>query len=264
MTISIQTGGGMRLLRAGKLMQREASMKTTTSLLALIISGGLMINPALAADLGSTKDTPGAFAAPANINWTGFYVGAHIGYGNANHQIDVEDTCCEFNVLSLGGLNSHGAIAGVDLGADIRRGRVVLGFLGSYDWSSMETTLSAFDGYFSAKLEKDYEWSIGGRGGILVDERNLAYILVAYTGTEYTLKSGDFEQSQDYQGVTVGAGWEHAFGDGWFGKAQYTHTFYGKEDWANEDCLKISDGLDEDKVTIGLNYKFGIGKTELE
>lgn len=57
------------------------------ALAAALISSGA----AHGADInGSLKDSGDVFSAPKEVNWTGFYVGGSLGYGNANHNLSVQ------------------------------------------------------------------------------------------------------------------------------------------------------------------------------
>jgi opacity protein-like surface antigen len=66
-------------------------LKTATSAIALSVV--FLASQASAADVfgrSSTKDAPGVFDAP-KVSWTGLYIGGAIGYGNANHDLSVND-----------------------------------------------------------------------------------------------------------------------------------------------------------------------------
>src|SRR6478609_7080811 len=81
--------------------------------------------PALAADLAARPYTKApAYAAPI-YNWTGFYVGGHIGgaFGGDN------------NFSGLGGSNDGRFLGGVQVGADYQFApNWVLGVEGQYSW----------------------------------------------------------------------------------------------------------------------------------
>jgi outer membrane immunogenic protein len=65
------------------------------ALTAVLMTSG----SAYAADVyqqGGLKDEPGAFDSPRVVNWTGFYIGGSIGYGNANHNLTVQDYFKDF------------------------------------------------------------------------------------------------------------------------------------------------------------------------
>lgn len=203
----------------------------------------------------SLKDGPVAISTLPAITWTGFYLGAHVGYGNANHEINVEGD--SFNFLNLNGLNSSGVVGGVNGGFDYSNGRVLFGVLGGYTWDGMETSLSIFDGALRADLEKNDEWYIGGRAGIHPTQGTLIYIGGAYVQTEYELSAGGFKQTEDYDGFKALAGFEMHLGGGVFTKLEYQHNFLGDATWLNDDGAKITDTADEDIFLFGLHYKFG-------
>lgn len=235
-------------------------MRIFVSILVALV--GAAAFSAHAADIRpSTKDTPAHLlpSAEPQVNWTGFYAGATIGYGNANHEVSA-DYAYEggsYNLLNLDGLSSSGLVGGMNAGFDIARGRVLFGVLGGYTFDGMETMFSAGDGGFKASLEKQDEWYLGARAGLLVSQQTLIYIGAAYVQTEYELSSGGFSLSKDYDGVKALAGIETHIGGGVFAKLEYQHDFYGDVDWVNEGGFKITDTLDEDKVLLGVSYKFG-------
>lgn len=298
------------------------------SLIALAAGIGLAM-PAQAADVyqgGSTKDVPGAFDAPTTVNWTGFYIGGSVGYGNANHNLTVQDYFKDYcgdgnevdqhgfddgysdignrenyltadgvlkcaalgkggtanqdsivvpgqsrDVANLDGLNSHGIVGDVRLGGDVQAGRFVFGVFGSYGLNGMETEGSIGFGEHTAgfKIEKGDEWSIGARAGLLVNPRTLAYVLAAYTQTEYDFSvhgGGDSETvTVDFSGITAGAGVEFALTNNIFLGIEGTHTFYGEEniidDYDAEDNrgTRLVDEIGETKVMGTLKIKLNSG-----
>jgi len=284
---------------------------------ALASSGG-----AYAADpfaKGSTKDDGDVFASPGVVNWTGFYVGVQGGYGNANHNLTAEAyktddkakcaavapaTCIDANgdeiqsgefgvaspgislpLASLDGWNSDGGIGGGRIGFDYARGRVLFGLFAEYNVSSMEgesALLPGLPGGMTFGLEKDDEWSVGGRIGYIVAPRTLAYVMAAYTQTDYnltgfdaaSLAGFDVKDSATFDGVTVGAGVEFALTGNVFLGMEYAHTFYGEEtlldiskkngiDTPNtkfgRNGFRVLDDLDEDKIMATLKIKLNGG-----
>lgn len=238
---------------------------------AWVIGTGLMFGGAAqAADVyNSYKDPPRAAvleSVPA-IAWTGFYLGAQVGYGNANHEVDFDVNeeyggGESFNVFNLNGLNSHGAVGGLYGGFDWRRERIVIGALGGYTWTGMETTLSLFEGALDASLEKQDEWYVGGRIGALVWEHTLLYVGAAYVSTEYEASAragGNSESiSRDTDGVKVLAGIETNLSGGLFAKLEYQHDFYDDITWHSSEGGSVTSKLDEDKILFGVHYKFGL------
>ncbi len=320
--------------------------------LAALLSSGA----AMGADInGSLKDGADIFSAPKEVNWTGFYVGVQGGYGNANHNLSVNDyfndycgsnldpttgfsgsagerrvTVDNFNkaveslpetglygvspaikaasirsdcetqagstalsiptattvvpdtisgdsreVASIDGINSHGFIGGGRIGFDYARGRLLFGAFADYNFSGMETNASVA-GIGNFDLQKEDEWTIGGRIGYIVAPRTLAYVLAGYTQTEYSVGGLDnaviaplftsVRSGATFDGVTVGGGIEFALAANVFFGLEYQHTFYGEEtliDAYNADLnqgIKVIDDLDEDKIMATLKIKLnGLG-----
>ncbi len=276
---------------------------TSAFALATIFS----LSAASATDLKGDP-TSANYVAERPVSWTGFYVGVQGGYGNANHDLTVqqykdtvgvqclseddggspllsEGACGEdvngwtlgaengasINLFNIDGVNSSGFIGGVRAGFDKQIGsRLVVGVFGAYAVSSMATAVDV-TGLGSASLEKNDEWSLGGRVGLLLSERTMAYIMAAYTQTEYDLngimvppKVVDQDRRNygaTFDGVTVGGGFEHALTDNVFIGLEYTHTFYGSETIFDEydaicnEGTRIIDDLDEDKIMATLKIK---------
>jgi opacity protein-like surface antigen len=314
-----------------------------TALAALGLIAALAAGPASAADiLGSTKDgTPDTYSSPGVVNWTGFYIGGAVGYGNANHNLTVlekHDSYCfdqfgnqlsgdpavnstvapvdsfnpigfgieetsrglpfAFNALgtcansagegdatALGGIgaddsialdaasrkvgeldgaNSSGIVGDVRLGYDLAYRRFLVGVFGTYGFSGMETSAS-IAGLGSASIEKGDEWSLGVRAGVIVAPRTLAYILAAYTQTEYEFGIAGAGGSKDvtFDGVTVGGGIEFALAGNVFLGIEGTHTFYGEETVARFDTgsglpghrFELNDEIGETKIMGTLKIK---------
>ncbi len=251
---------------------REFIRYAAGALACLVISGATVNAASLnertvynAPSTSSLKDGPVAVdpVLPA-ITWNGFYVGAHVGYMNANHEINVDERYDiddgggseNFNWLNLNGLNSSGAVGGVNGGYDWSNGSVLIGALAGYTWDAAETSLSAF-GRFNATLKKENEWYVGARAGLIPWKHTAIYIGGAYIETEYELSSGGFKQSEDYQGFKALAGIETHISGGAFLKLEYQHNFLGDVTWLNEDGFKVTDTADEDIALIGVVYKIG-------
>lgn len=270
------------------------------------------------------------------VNWSGFYVGGQIGYGNANHDLtlseyfkdycfdapkagtdpdtgeelqvqpdDAFETNKDFgalrpglqiarvtavpeggcaalntapvgpnagyatvpgdsrNVANIDGINSHGVIGGFQAGYDQQVYNWVLGAFGLYNFSGMETTANFED--FSAKIEKDDEWTIGIRAGHLLGERTLLYGLLGYTQTDYNFTTSPdvdgLKNNVTFDGITFGAGLEHAVTQNVFLGIEGTHTIYGEEtifDSYDADLntgAKVTDDLSETRVMGTLKIK---------
>lgn len=174
-------------------------------------------------------------------------------------------------VGSLDGLNTSGLVGDGRIGFDVARGRFLFGVFGSYGFSNMEAD-GGLEDLGSFTLEKGDEWSVGARAGILVNPRTLAYIMAAYTQTDYELTlhgSGEDATSKaretTFDGVTVGGGVEFALTGNVFLGVEGTHTFYGKETIFSESDAesnigaRLDDELGETKVMGTLKIKLNTG-----
>ncbi len=310
-------------------------MNKISTLAAGVALSALTITGAVASDLnGSLKDSP-SFDAPSVVNWTGFYIGGNLGYGNANHNLSVNEyykggcslftqnqisaapfslqryavttvdqynaannpdvkTCAEIDTSSapgiqppnnisgnsrelgsIDGINSRGPLGGAQIGYDLARGRYLFGIFADYELADMKSDVTINGaglggGNLSIGLEKDHEWSVGARAGLIVAPRTLAYILAAYTQTEYDVTglSGinfgtgtKVTKGATFDGISVGGGIEFALANNIFLGMEYRHTFYGEEtifdayNASKNSGIKVDDDLDEDKIMGTLKIK---------
>ena len=166
---------------------------------------------------------------------------------------------------NVNGLSSHGVIGGLKVGVDQQMGDWVVGAFGTYDFTNMETTATFDD--FSARIEKGDEWSLGLRGGPLLNERTLLYGAVAYTNTDYNfLTSPEVEGLRNnvtFEGISFGGGIEHALKgfEGVFVGIEGMHTIYRDEtifDSYDSDFnqgINVVDDLSETKIMGTLKIK---------
>lgn len=241
-------------------------MKLRSSLAALTVAL-FAAAPAFATDLGGSKGSTNYTPDESPVNWTGIYIGGQIGYGNANHELTVQrydDEAVE-DIAGLDGINSRGFIGGGTVGFDKQMGRFVAGVFGTYDFSNIKSGAYIAD-FADASIEKNDEWSVGARAGLLVNPRTLVYLLAAYSQTGYDFKGeladggGSFAKNVTFDGVAVGGGIEVAMTPNVFLGLEYRHTFYDSEtifDTGVSDSVgaKLINDLDEDRVMMTLKMK---------
>src|SRR3954451_1365152 len=99
--------------------------KILLATVALVALGATV--PALAADMAARPYTKAPVMAAPIYNWTGFYIGGHVGGAFGN-----DDT---FNGLVVGGNNDARFLGGLQVGADYQIApNWVLGIEGQYSW----------------------------------------------------------------------------------------------------------------------------------
>ncbi|MDX2306614.1 MAG: outer membrane beta-barrel protein [Hyphomicrobium sp.] len=184
----------------------------------------------------------GVLAAPAGANelpaiWTGFYVGAHGGYGEAN------DEPAPFDV--------GGGLIGMHAGYNHQMGAMVLGVEGDYDWTYLEDTQTA--GAARVTLDVDQLASIRARLGYAWGQA-LLYGTVGYAWGEAGT-AGDFggllvSRSTDFDGLVAGGGLEYKFAPDWSARVE------GLQYWLEPDSSQDVDDLDVTVVRAGVSWHF--------
>jgi outer membrane immunogenic protein len=163
-------------------------------------------------------------------NWTGFYVGAGIGGGTT--EIDVN------------GVNADG---------DGFLGTVIIGYDRQFAPGWVAGVFADFD--FSdisvADVDQTFSWAIGARLGGLITPKTLLYATGGYTQTEL---EGGLEGTAD--GFFVGAGLEHMLRDNWSLRLEYRYSEFE----ADVEVGGVAAGDAEVTSHTGrlvLSYKFG-------
>jgi outer membrane immunogenic protein len=217
---------------------------------------------ASAADLAARPYTkaPAYVAAPI-YNWTGFYIGGHVGGSfNGNN--------------GFGGTsdNSDGRfLGGVQAGADYQFApNWVIGVEGQYSWVGSNNTTVVFGGAgagYAYNLNQKGLASVTGRLGYTWGPA-LLYVKGgwAYQDATETLfvsapaVDATFGTTTKSNGYTVGAGLEYLFTQNWSGKIEYQYYDFGNTTFtAPGPLVGVSSKNDQHVVKAGLNYRFNWG-----
>ncbi|OYU88814.1 MAG: hypothetical protein CFE29_14675 [Bradyrhizobiaceae bacterium PARB1] len=215
---------------------------------------------ASAADLAARPYTkaPAYVAAPI-YNWTGFYIGGHVG-GAFNGNSGFGGTSDNSDGRFLGGLQ---------VGADYQFApNWVVGIEGQYSWVGSNNTNIVFGttGY-GYNLNQKGLASVTGRLGYTWGPA-LLYVKGgwAYQDATETLfipvgASTAFDTSTKSSGYTVGAGLEYLFTQNWSGKVEYQYYDFGNTTINTPALLGAfgSSKNDQHTVKAGLNYRFNWG-----
>jgi outer membrane immunogenic protein len=233
-------------------------MRIRSALLAL--SAALLASTAsFAADLPARTYTKAPVYAPAPIyNWTGIYVGAHIGaaFGGDNGYAT--------NIAGLTGSNRDAAfLGGGQVGADYQFApNWLIGIEGQI--SGLSTNDRTFsNGIDSFRDRSDWLASVTGRlgytwgpglvyakGGVAFRDDNglaaTAGFLPAVTDRQST-------------GYTVGGGFEYMFAPAWSAKVEYQYYNFDTTSVASAPAGTLSYKDDLHTVKVGVNYHFNWG-----
>jgi outer membrane immunogenic protein len=209
--------------------------------------------PALAADLSAAPRT--YTKAPAYVqpiyNWTGFYIGGHVGGAFAGSN-------------SLQGDSRF--LGGIQGGADYQfSNNVVLGVEAEYSWTGSNGGGVTFPGGFNVTSNNNGLGSVTGRLGYSFGPTLL------YAKGGYAFKDSDnvsvngspigFTTSGNHNdGYTVGAGLEYMFAPSWSAKIEYQYYNFGSTTFQSPVALTgVRFNDDEHTVKAGINYRFNWG-----
>lgn len=234
---------------------------------SLLVLAGLaaMSGAAVAADISRpVYKAPPAGALPVAYDWTGFYVGGHVGYGWAEK--DWRDAF-GLNVSN----KANGLLGGGQVGFNYQIGQFVLGAEGDFSWSGIKggtNTIGVIGAPLGAAFNTDVNWvsTLTGRAGIAFDrwlvygKGGVAWANDSFTTNLYTAPAS-VEVTQTRIGWTAGAGVEYAFAPQWSAKLEYNYMDFGNK------AVSFAPGTTTDidqqihAVKLGVNYKFGFPGT---
>jgi outer membrane immunogenic protein len=213
--------------------------------------------PAAAADLQARPYTKApAYTAPeVAYNWTGFYIGGHVGgaFGGDN---------------SLFGNNGR-FFGGVQGGADYQfANNFVIGAEAQYSWLANSNNGILFPGGSLVTDNNRGLGSVTGRLGYALGP-TLVYAKGGYAFRDSSLGITNAGVPQAFaatgnrkDGYTVGAGLEYMFAPNWSAKLEYQYYNFGNTAFvagSPPDVVGANFRNDEHTVKAGLNYRFGWG-----
>jgi outer membrane immunogenic protein len=225
----------------------------TTATLAFAVAAV----PAAAADLPARTYTKApAYTAPAAIyNWTGFYIGGHLGgaFGDGN------------SIQGSGGR----FLGGIQGGADYQFApNWVVGAEAQYSWLSGNNNGRLFPGGALVTSNTDqlgsvtgrigYTWGPGllyAKGGYAWKDKNNLAVSIAGAPQPFTATGNHND------GFTVGGGLEYMFAPSWSAKVEYQYYDFGNTTFTSGPAPVVGTRFhdDEHSVKAGLNYRFGWG-----
>jgi outer membrane immunogenic protein len=215
--------------------------------------------PAVAADIPARTYTKAPVYTPPQVvyNWTGFYIGGHLGGAFASDN-------------SLEGSNAR-FLGGVQGGFDYQFApNWVLGVEAQYSWLANNSNRNGvlFPGGTLVTSNNNQLGSVAGRfgytwgptllyakGGFAFRDNNNIGVSVAGVPAAFTTDGNHKD------GYTVGAGLEYLFAPNWSAKAEYQYYNFGNTSFTGGPADIVGARLrdDEHTVKVGVNYRFGWG-----
>jgi outer membrane immunogenic protein len=250
----------------------------------LLLAGSalaLISAPAFAADL-PMKAAPPMVAPVALYNWTGFYIGGHLGGGWSDlGSVELDPGSGAFPTGTVfTGKNMSGFLGGVQGGYNWQfANNFVLGIEGEYTWADVSgsaTTVSTvprflgFSSISTARLQdialvtgrlgyaaNNWLFYVKG-GGAWGQGRSFSFNDRA-NGTLFDTSSS----STDRSGYVVGVGAEWGFAPNWSAKLEYNYIDFGSTNVTLNSSLGtqtfVSSSEKINIVKAGVNYRFNWG-----
>ena len=220
-------------------------------------------SPAIAADVRLPVKAPHIQSV---FDWTGFYIGAHAGFGRGASSAVLTDPAITASSGSFGGV-----IGGVQAGYNVQLSSgIVLGaeaditfpnYLASNSIAALLATPRS-----DVVEQLDYAGSLRGRIGY-ASGHWLAYATggLAWAGERFvnTPAIGSEEKELNVRlGWAAGAGVEYAFAPHWSLRLEYLYSRFEQADIRFPSVTQISSSLDLQSIRVGLNRKFdGMGSS---
>ena len=229
-----------------------------------------------------------AAVPPPVYSWTGFYVGANVGYGFGNDHSQVD--------LSTGGntltgepgtsVTPKGGLGGVQVGYNWHASpRWVVGFEGDLQGTTQNDTacssLLCFKQGPTSQIvtvehQLDYFGTVRGRAGYLFNN-TLFYgtggaafghvretLHEVFSSPNAQSQNNNFGAAKDLTGYTVGGGIEAMLGGGWSFKAEYLYMNLGSisnrfdfDNGGTPGTLISNSTIRDHIVRVGANYHIG-------
>jgi len=220
---------------------------------------------------GSIKDAP-----VATPSWSGFYLGAGVGYGHMLGDNKYSDDFGPGTFQSWTNDSAGGGFGTVVIGFDrLVRERYVVGLFADADWGSIEghfrnSDPPATDDSF--RIRNAY--SVGARAGFLMTPTSLLFATAGYSWAK--IKSNGYfdvvnsadpddivlgKRSVSLQGPFVGIGMETQLGRNWSLRGEARYTMFNEVTTASGQFLDDTifvDKLDANLLTarLAVIYKF--------
>jgi outer membrane immunogenic protein len=242
-------------------------------ILAATAAIGFASTPAITADLNVPGPNPPALAPiPAPYDWSGFFVGGHVGYGWSAEAIALTP----FGPYPAGTIpaaiaaNANGFVGGVQYGTNWQLQRLVLGTESDFSFAGIRGSgLTATHAANRGEQKLPFFGTTRVRAGYAVEDNVLVY---ATGGLANGRAETDFSAAgpgvatfgskrRTLWGWGAGAGIEYGMGP-WSAKIEYLHfdlgteTFYAFDARTSGAFTRVSTRFAGDMVRAGVEYRF--------
>jgi outer membrane immunogenic protein len=221
---------------------------------------GIPLGVAAAADLSTPHvpaKAPSAYV-PTSYNWTGFYVGGHLGgaFGNTSW-IDPFSGFADSPSIA-------GFVGGAQVGVNYQVNAIVFGLEGDFSGANLSGSATDAAG-FTHSTSTYWTSTVTGRLGYAVN-RALFYGKggVAFANERDTVTDPFGNVATDgtatRTGWTAGAGIEYALDHNWSARVEYDYLGFGSQSYTFGGpvlgALPASVDMNIQRVIAGINYRF--------
>jgi outer membrane immunogenic protein len=234
-----------------------------------ITAAVLLTAPVMAADIRMPAKAPPAAVVATAYNWTGFYIGGHVGYGWGRSKIfDVDGYGFGAETLRY---NFNGIIGGVQAGYNWQMGSLLLGVEADFSLSEMKRHLpNPFGGFAGESFSTKVDWF--GTGRLRFGYAANTFLLYGTGGFAFGHIDNRYNDPIDTNiakasdvrwGWTLGGGLEIALAPNWTARAEYLYVDLEKSSAslsATVNCAAICRFDWENRFHVAraaLNYRFG-------
>jgi outer membrane immunogenic protein len=199
---------------------------------------------------------PGAVVVPLNT-WTGFYVGAQVGYGFGQSSGTQNANGTFFPVVPYS-IDPAGVLAGGHVGFNYQTGALVVGAEADVEASNLNgaTTIFAFDQTYVFNVKADTLASVRGRIGWAQDR----LMLYGTGGVAWGhVSTPPLDALNGWRtGWTAGAGAEYALPRNWSARVEYHYTDLGRASSFDPNLNSTDDNkFSFHAVRLGVSRKLG-------
>ena len=252
---------------------RSSSARLAAAFLATGLATSALMAPAQAADMGVPSRSYYPPLPPAIYDWTGIYLGGHIGGGMLTDSVSQNGVS---NLTGSGNLRPAGVIGGAQIGANYEFVPWVVGIEASWTDSAIQGntligTISAIAPQERFTSQAQWFAALTGRvgyaandwlfyakaGGAWMDARytedllSAAGAMIAPGTTVATQVITD-----NRTGFTVGAGIEFGLVENLSAKIEYDFYDFGSKNYNFNAITPVSVSSNLHTIIVGLNYKF--------
>jgi outer membrane immunogenic protein len=200
---------------------------------------------------------------PVAPEWTGFYAGAHLGYGWS----DWEGSTDPFIISENGpDIDADGFVGGLHLGYNYQIEQFVLGLEADVDYTDFDGdgSLESFD-FGDVSVRNRWQGALVARAGVAFDDLlvyGLGGVALADAEVDFNGRFGfpSSSESKTHWGYTIGAGLEYMLDEDWSGRLEVRYTDFASKQYEmsdpNQGLNSTRVDWDQTVVTLGISRHF--------